>query len=116
MIDSEQMEHRGVKIMHAHWILNRCIAEFVSCSVDDATFDAPAGQHEGEALDVMVAAVTALRHRGAAKLSTPYHKRVLKHAAFFQVVDQCCRGLVGLLRLDGHVVLDAAMMVPVAMV
>ena len=41
-----------------------------------------------EALDVMIAAVAALRHRRAAEFAAPDHQRVVEHAALLQVRDQ----------------------------
>ena len=102
--------------MHADGIVHGRVAQFVGGAIRDASFDAAAGQHEGEPFDVMVASVTALRHRRAAKLTAPHHQSILEHAALLEIGNQRCCGLVGLLGLDGHVAFDAAVMIPVAMV
>ena len=52
----------------------------------------------------------------AAELAAPDHQRVVEHAALFQVLDQRGRSLVDLRGGSLDVLLDRAVMVPVAMV
>ena len=91
------------------------VAEFVGRAVGDAALDAAAGQPDREALDVMVAAV-ALGHRRPAELAAPDHQRLVEHAALLQVLDQRGRALIDLRGRPLDVLLDAAVMVPVAVV
>src|SRR5262249_29150406 len=53
MIDAEQVQHRGVKIVNADRILLRRVAQLVGRPVGDSAFDSSAGQHVREALDVV---------------------------------------------------------------
>ena len=115
MVDAEQVEHRGVEVVDGDDVLDREVAEVVGLAVADAALDAAAGQAHGEALDVVVAAV-ALGHGGAPELAAPDDERVVEHAALLQVLNQGGGGLVHLARLHHDVALDAAVVVPVAVV
>ena len=58
----------------------------------------------------------ALGHRRAAELAAPDHERVVEHAALLEVGDQGGAGLVGRLAQLAHVLVDAVVEVPVAVV
>ena len=65
----------------------------------------------------MVVAAVALGHRRAAELAAPDDQRVVEHAALLQVGDQRRRRADRLRSaIAGDVVLDVAVMVPVAVI
>ncbi len=68
VIDPHQMEHRAVQIMHGADVIDGVVAEFVGRTVRHATLKTSAGDEDGKAFDVMVAAV-ALGHRCAAEFA-----------------------------------------------
>src|SRR5215831_11407008 len=84
-IDTQQVQHGGVEIMNAHWILHSGVTELVGRSVADALLKAATSQQKRETLDVVVAPATPLRHRGATELATPNDERLVEHAPIFQV-------------------------------
>src|SRR6202044_1314776 len=53
-----------------------------------AAADAAACAPHGETKGVVVAAVTALGHRSAAKLAAPNHQRLIEQASGFQVLQE----------------------------
>ena len=59
VVDAEHVQHGRVKIVHADRILFGRIAEFVRRTIADAALDAAAGNQVGEALDMVIAAVSA---------------------------------------------------------
>ena len=82
------------------------VAEVVGLAVGDARLDAAAGQPDGEAARMMVAAVVvggqrALAVDGAAELAAPDDQRVVEQAALLQVRDQRGGGLVDVAALAG---------------
>ena len=79
MIDAEEGEDGGVKVMHADNVLDGTVAEFIGSPIGGAGFDAASGEKQTEAEDVMVAA-GPLPHGRATKLAAPDNERVLKHA------------------------------------
>ena len=46
MINPEQMQECGMKVMNAHRILNRSIAQFIRSSVGQTALNTATGQHE----------------------------------------------------------------------
>ena len=71
------------------------VAEVVGRAVDVAALEAAAGQPEGEAVAVVVAAVGPLRDRQPAELARPEDDRRVEQPALLQVADQGRAGLVG---------------------
>ena len=57
MVEAEQIEDRRVDIGDIMAIFGGVEAQFVSGAVDDASFDAAAGQRDREAVGMMVAAL-----------------------------------------------------------
>ena len=95
-VEAELVQDRGVDVGDVMPVLDGVEAEFVGRAVDDAALDAAAGQPDREAVGVVVAAVGALRTRGAAELGGPDHERVVEQAAVLEVVEQAGDGLVDL--------------------
>ena len=72
------------------------MAEGVGRAVAGAAADAAAGEPDGEAVGVMVAAVFALGGGRAAEFAGPEDERAIKQAAALQVGEKGGDGLVGL--------------------
>src|SRR4051812_9410046 len=64
----------------------------------------------------MVAAIAALGHRCAAKFAPPNHDGVVEHTPLLEVGDEGGRRAICLLSFDRDVFLDAAVVVPVAVI
>ena len=82
MVDAQQVEHGGVKVVNMHDVFDGVVPQFVGCAVRNARFDAAAGHPPRKSFNVMVSA-TGLRHRRAAKFAPPYHKGVIEQAPLF---------------------------------
>ena len=106
------MQHRGVHVVDIELVLHRTVAELVSRTVGDAGLGPAAGHPNGEAKRVVIAAIAALRERRAAKLTGPHNKRVLQHAARFQVAQQPGNRLVGCAGVVAMIFLQATVGVP----
>src|SRR2546428_585634 len=50
------MEHRRMKIMHVHLVLDRCAAQFIGRAIDHPALDAAANEPGSKALGVVIAA------------------------------------------------------------
>ena len=57
VIDAQAMEDRGVQVVDVDRVAGDVVAEVVGLAVGDAGLDAAAGQPDGEAAGVVVAAV-----------------------------------------------------------
>ncbi len=115
MRDAEQMQHRGVQVVHVHDVLDRVIAEIVRGAVGDAALDASPGEPHGEGLDVVVAPI-ALRHRGAPEFAAVNNECVVEHAALPEVCDQRRSGFVDQAGGVLDAFFDSAVMIPATVV
>src|SRR5438874_13779478 len=61
-------------------------------------------------------AAGALPHRCPPKFATPDNKRVIQHAAFFEIFDERSRCLIHVFCRAGHAAFDFAVMIPSAMI
>lgn len=55
VVEAQQMQDRGMQVVHVNSLFDRIPAEFVSGSVNIAALDAAAGQPHGETIVVMIA-------------------------------------------------------------
>ena len=93
VIEAQQVQDRGVEVVDRADVLDRLVAELVGRAVAEAALHARAGQPDGEALRVVVAAAGALlERRHAAELGDPDDQRVVEQAALFQVVSSAAAG------------------------
>src|SRR5207249_1523446 len=102
VVDTEEIEYRGVEIVNRAHVLDGAPAEIVGRAVADAAFDAGA-EHPGcETVRIVVAAQRALlMGRHAPEFGCPQDERLREQPASLEVLDQNCRGPVQ----DGSVAL-----------
>ena len=79
------MQHRGVKVMKVHFVLNSRDTVFVRRADSLTTLRATTGQPSCEAGRVVIATVLLLGMRRATKLAPPNNERILQHVALLQV-------------------------------
>ena len=93
-VEAELLQDRGVDVGDVVAVLDGVEADLVGRAVNDAALDAAAGHPDREAVDVMVAAVGALRAGRAAELGGEEHDRRVEQAALLQVLQQAGDRLV----------------------
>ena len=86
VVDAEAVEHRGVQVAEVDGVLGDVVAEVVGLAVFDAGLHAGAGEPDGEAAAVMVAAGVGVAERalaedGAAEFGDEDDERVFEQAA-----------------------------------
>ena len=111
MIDAEEMEERGLQVMHMDRVFHRAVPEFVGGTVGHAAPDSAAGEEKREPEDMMVPA-GPLSHGGAPELAAPDDEGVLEEAGLFEILEESCSGLVGFLGGGLHPVLKPPMVIP----
>src|SRR5262249_7947174 len=94
-VQPEQVQDGGVQVMDVSAVVDGVQAELVGSADGLAALDAASGQQGGEAVGVVVAAVHALGHGRAAKLSTPEDEGAVQQAAALEVAEQGGGRLVG---------------------
>ena len=76
-MDPELVEHGGPEIVNIARVLDGSITVLVGRSVNRAAADSCTGQKHAESEWIVVAAVGALRERGATELTNPDNERVI---------------------------------------
>ena len=86
MVQTQQMQDRGMKVMHGGNILDRPVTKFVRRTIRKGCLDSRARQSAGETCRVVIPTRGAdLEGRHATKLAAENHQRVLQHAALAKV-------------------------------
>src|SRR5687768_13782387 len=85
-VDAEEMQDRGLEVVNAGLVLSDEVTQVVGRAVGRARLDAAAGQPDGEAVRVVIAAeefgaAALLVECRAAELAPPHDERVAQHAA-----------------------------------
>ena len=88
MVEPKQSEHRGVQIVHVHFVLDGTEAELVGLSDGFSAFDPAASHPSGETIRVMIAAFAALHHWGASELAGQDDERAFEQAALLEIRQQ----------------------------
>src|SRR5262249_48850021 len=105
------MENGRLQVVDARLALGDEIAQLVGGAVDDAALDAAAGQPDGEAVRVMIAAeelraAALLVHRRPPELAAPDHERLVEQTTPLEVFQERRDGPVDLLALLRQVLDD----------
>ena len=121
MIDSEQVEDRGVKVPDMDGIFDDVVGKIVGLAVDGACVDAAACHPHGKTAWVMIASVvfvgeSALGIDGATEFAAPDDEGFVEEPALFEVVDEAVGGLVDVAALGGHASSYVAVVIPVVVV
>ena len=98
VVNTEQMQHSGLKIVHVNRILYYVVSEIIRFSVQPWFNTAP-GHIDAKAARMVVAPIVvggkcSLLIIGAPEFSAPYDKRIFQKAALFQIHYKSCRGLI----------------------
>ena len=117
VVDPQQMQHRGVEIVHVDRVLRDVVAEVIGLPMDVAFLDSGTGHPQGEAAGVMIATVDfacqlALTIGCPSELTTPDNQGIVEQAPLFEIFDQRSRWLVGVATLTGKLVVQVSMLVP----
>src|SRR5262249_20443798 len=96
VIEAQQVEHRGVKVMNMHRVLDSFVAEFIRGAVNVTPLYAASSEPNGESVMIMIAPFTFARRAGGGNLhcgSPPKspaanHKCFGKQAALLQIRQQ----------------------------
>src|SRR5439155_20045794 len=86
VVDAQALENGGLQIMHVHRVFGDVVPVVVGLAERNARLYAAAGQPDGEAAAVVIAAIIGrgkptLAVYGPAEFAAPNHQRVVQHAA-----------------------------------
>ena len=112
--NAQRVEDGLVKVVHVHLVLLRAQADRVGCAVGHATAHTGAGQPDGVAPRVVVAAGALFAHRHAANLTAPDDERVAQQSTCLEVGQQPGDRQVGSTAILRVVFEDVGMGIPAA--
>ena len=92
-IDAKEMKHGCVQITDMDDVFNGVVSQLVGIPVGDATLNASSRHPDGEALDVVIPAVS-LGHGSTAELAAPDDESILEHSTLLQILHKGRRRLV----------------------
>ena len=113
MIEAEERQHRRVRIVDVHLVVDGAQAELVGGADDLAALDAAAGHPHGEAVRIVIAALAALRRRRAAELARPHDERFLELTARREILEQRRDRLVDFPRLAQRAFVGVVVVIPI---
>lgn len=85
VVETEQVQDRGVEIVDRHLARYRFGADLIGRTVTIAGLHAAAGEPHGEAADIVIATAGKLRVRRTTELATPHDQRLVEHAALLEI-------------------------------
>ena len=94
VIQSQQMQNRGLNVMHMYWILNDVEPEFIRCSKCHSGTQTTAGHPHGVGKRMMIAAKddtvgrAAFAKRGTTEFTHPDDQCFAQQASLLQIFDQ----------------------------
>ena len=115
MIDTEQVQRRGVQIVHGYLVLDHVVAVFIGRAVNRSAFDSASREPHRETVRMVIPPETvarSLRCRRAAEFSSPDHQCLVEQPARLQVLQQRRDRFVYGPGVRGVPFLEAGMLVP----
>src|SRR5438067_824191 len=95
MIQTEQVEDRGVEVVDVNAAFHGMMTAVVRCPMGHAGSHSPAGEPHRKTVRMMIGAVGLDGAWRAAEFSAPNDQRVFQKAALLQVFEQTSNGAVG---------------------
>lgn len=113
VIESEQMQDRGVEVVDMDWVLDSVEPKVIGFAVDPAFFQSTAGHPNAEGSVVVVSTIIAtLDHRRASEFASPDHEGVFEQSESFEILDQGRTWPVGRCGIVLYAVGQIAVLVP----
>ena len=118
MVNSEQMQNRGLEIVDVDFVVNGIKADIIGGSVGDTGFNASSSHPSGKGVGVMVTTPcfavlhVALEERSTTEFATPDDEGFIEHTALLKIADETCAGLVCILALGVEFRGEGVVLVP----
>ena len=94
MIDSHEVEDRGMNIVNRGAVYSGVVSYFVCFTIAGASLDAASSHPHGKTKRVVIASIAALFLRSTPEFSSPYYQSLIEKSPLFEVLQQACDGLV----------------------
>ena len=95
MIQSQQVQHRCVQIMHVDFSVHGHMTQFIRGAMRKTSLHAATGQPDGEATRIVIPAGAVFFSVGCTtKFTAPPHNGVFEESALFEIAQKSCDGAV----------------------
>ena len=98
MIDSTEVQNRGMKVVKMTRILHRPITKRIGFAIMNTTSHSTPDEPSGEGVQIMVTTPASLGSGGSPKLATTHHQVGIQQTTLLEVGQECCDSLI---RLQG---------------
>ena len=115
VVDSKEMQHRGMQIVDADDVINAVVAQFVRRTINGAALDSTTRHPDAERIDVVIAS-GALRHGSPAELATPHDERIFQQSEAFEVFHERGAGQIAIAGRLREVGFEVAVVIPAPMI
>src|SRR4051812_6012622 len=103
VIEAEQVQQRGIQVVHMHAIDDGLITHLIRLAIAQARLCAATGQPDGETIGtvvtagkrVVLAGIAVFFHRRPAEFRAAHHERLPEQTALIQVAQQGGEGFIG---------------------
>ena len=118
VIKAQAMQHRGVQVMHTHWVFDGFEADVVGCSIGRAAFDAATCQPDTESPVIVISTglwftiAGQFHRRSSSKFTAPQNQCVLEHSSLFQIGHEGRDRLINFASEFAMSLLKSGMIVP----
>ncbi len=96
MIDSTEVQNRGMKVVKMTRILHRPITKRIGFAIMNTTSHSTPDEPSGEGVRIMVTTPASLGSGGSPKLATTHHQGGIQQTTLLEVGQECCDSLIGL--------------------
>ena len=112
VIDSQQVQDRGMQIGDMTAFLDSRKTEFVGGSVDCSALDSASSHPDGKAEVVVTSTVGTLAAGSPSEFRAPDHKRFVEETTLLEILQETRDGLVDLPAILGVICLQVAVSIP----
>ena len=96
MVDSTEVQNRGMKVVKMTRILHRPITKRIGFAIVNTTSHSTPREPSGEGVRIMVTTPASLGIGGSPKFTTTHHQGGIQQPALLEVGQECCDSLIGL--------------------
>ena len=83
VINSHDVQHRCMQVMHMDSIFASVVAEFVRVAIGEPASHTAAGEHDAKSLRVVIASVATLDDGSSSEFPAPNDQRVVPKSSLF---------------------------------
>src|SRR5688572_17705335 len=117
VVKTQQMEDRGMKVIHVHGVFNDVVSEIICLPMNNSRANSAACHPDGVVSWMMITSVVIFSEISLAvicpaEFASPNYQRFLQQSTLFKIQNECSRCAVHILSLERHVSDHIIMLIP----